>query len=391
MEKKIILQSGKRGMIGYGHPWVFRSQIRDVSAQDPGAVYSIYSSGGRKLGTGYYNPRSEIAVRLLTDREEAIDGAFFRKRIREAHEFRKRYVKESDAYRVVFSESDSLPGLIVDRYGDLVVFQILTLGMDRQKALVFEGIQASLKPRYVFEKSDTSSRKLEGLGPSVRWWTDEGPENLEIREGGATFLVNVRNGHKTGFYLDQRDARRSLKDLVKDRAVLDCFSYTGGFSVWAGLGGARAVLGIDVHDEVIALARRNAKLNGLSEEQVQFAAGNAFEVLREFDKGRKTFDAVILDPPSFVKSRKAVEGAVAGYKEINLRALRILNARGLLFSFSCSGHMEEELFLQVILDAAFDSRRKLKLLRRYGQAADHPVDPFIPQTSYLKGFLFEVE
>jgi 23S rRNA (cytosine1962-C5)-methyltransferase len=390
VENRIVLQSGKRGRIAYGHPWIYRSQIKDVSQGSPGQVYDVFSPGGRFLGRGYYNPKSEIAVRLLTEKEEAIDEGFFERRVEEALAFRRAYVRDTNAYRIVFSESDALPGLIIDSYSDHVVFQILTLGMEVHRDLLIEVMRSCVGPKFIFEKSDVPSRRLEGLEAVKRWWGEEGQAEIEISEGEVKFLVDIEGGHKTGFYLDQRESRQAIRGFAEGKRVLDCFSYTGGFALYAALHGAREVVGIDIHESQITLAKRNARLNGIPEERIDFRIANAFDALKEFDKSNEKFDVVILDPPSFVKHKNGLEGALSGYKEINLRAMRILNEGGILATFSCSGHMDEELFLQVVLDAAFDTKRNLKVLRRCGQSLDHPIDPFIPQTSYLKGFIVEV-
>ena len=327
------MHSGRRGQISYGHPWIYKGQIKEAPGERDGDIFSVYSSGGRFLGKGYYNPRSEIAVRLLSYKDEAIDESFFARRIEHALEFRKKFVKETDACRVVFSEADGLPGLVVDKYAEYIVFQILTLGMEKKKEALVNIMRETLKPKFLYEKSDATSRRLEGLTEVKKWWGAEGKSMVTISEDKAKFLVDIETGHKTGFYLDQRDSRG---DRIKFRTV------------------------------------------------------NVFEALKEFDRSKERFDVVILDPPSFVKNKKAVENALTGYKEINLRAMKILNEGGILATFSCSGHIEEELFLQVILDAAFDTKKCLKILKKCSQAVDHPVDPFIPQTSYLKGFILAV-
>ncbi len=376
-------------MTHYGHPWIYRSQIGSVSEESPGDIYAVHSASGFLLGKGYYNPRSEITVRLFTYKDEVIDEAFFESRIKKALQFRNKYVKDTNAYRVVSSEADGLPGLIVDKYADHLVFQILTLGMEKRKETVVAALKKALNPAFIYEKSDAPSRKLEGMNEVKRWWEEEGKAEVEIFEGKLKFIVDISGGHKTGFYLDQRDSRRAIKDFVKDKKVLDCFSYTGGFSVYSSFYGAKEVLGIDIHKASVELANRNAKLNGLSEEKIRFKTGNIFNELKRFDAKRERFDVIILDPPSFVKSKNALEGALTGYKEINLRAFKILDEGGILATFSCSGHIEEELFLQVILDAAFDAKRGVKILNRCSQPLDHPVDPFIPQTLYLKGLVLE--
>ena len=390
MGEKIILHSGRRGQISYGHPWIYKGQIKEAPGERDGDIFSVYSSGGRFLGKGYYNPRSEIAVRLLSYKDEAIDESFFARRIEHALEFRKKFVKETDACRVVFSEADGLPGLVVDKYAEYIVFQILTLGMEKKKEALVNIMRETLKQKFLYEKSDATSRRLEGLTEVKKWWGAEGKSMVTISEDKAKFLVDIETGHKTGFYLDQRDSRGAIKDLVKDKKVLDCFSYTGGFSIYASLYGAGEVLGLDVHASQVELAKKNAKLNSLPGDRIKFRTVNVFEALKEFDRSKERFDVVILDPPSFVKNKKAVENALTGYKEINLRAMKILNEGGILATFSCSGHIEEELFLQVILDAAFDTKNCLKILKKCSQAVDHPVDPFIPQTSYLKGFILAV-
>lgn len=389
--KTIKLRSGKLGKHPPNHPWIFRNQILkmiDPSIR-PGDIISVVDGENKFLGRGYYNPHSEISIRLLTFKDEPIDVAFFYRRFTDALEKKKAILKKTDAFRAVFSEADGLPGLIVDVYRDTAVFQVLTLGMERSKDMIVGSIKAVLKPKFIYEKSDSPFREKEGLRGVRRWWGDPGRTLVEIFEGKTKYIVDIEHGHKTGFYLDQRKSRLALGDISKDKRVLDLFCYTGAFSVSAALHGAREVIGVDVKREWLELAEKNASLNGVA-NKVDFIEGDVFPVLKDILARGEKFDIVVLDPPSFLRSKESRESAARGYKELNLMAMKALVSGGILATFSCSHNMPNELFSQVVKKAASEADRDLTILRRLHQAEDHPIVRSIPETEYLKGYLLKI-
>lgn len=388
--KEVILRQGRRGRTLPHHPWIYKSQIlKAAPAVKPGETISVIDSTGKMIGRGYYNPLSDIAVRLLTFRDEKIDGEFLTRRIKAAAEKRRDLTAVSDAWRAVYSEADGLPGLIVDIYAGTAVFQVLTLGMERMKGALIEAIRSAISPKYIYEKSDSPFRKMEGLPPAKGWHGEIGHPLIEIREGAARFIVDIVNGHKTGFYLDQRRSRMALAAFVKGKTVLDLFCYTGGFAVTAAASGASRVRGVDIKEEWLSLGRRNAELNGVS-GKTALTAGDAFNVLREIYAAGERFDIIIVDPPSFARSKGSLKGAEKGYKDINLMAIKTLAEGGILATFSCSHNMPNELFADTLKRAARDARKKLAILRRCHQAEDHPIVRTVPETEYLKGYFFKV-
>ena len=390
MHAKILLNKPRRDNPRLFHPWIYRSQIREVAGQAaPGDLVDVFSEG-RPLGVGYYNPASEITVRLLARSAEPVDKAFFVHKIKKALAFRQRFVKDTNAIRVISSEADGLPGLILDRYDETLVVQFLTLGMERLRLPVLDAIREVLpSSRGIYERSDSASRKIEGLESKTGWIEKSCGDEVTVFEKDVRYTVRFGEGHKTGFYLDQRENRFLFRELGMKGEVLDAFCYEGGFGLHLAASGCR-VLGIDIQEEVIRRAKENRTLNGLGEDRLQLLTGNVFDELKKFEKESRRFDFVILDPPSFVKKKAALEGAFAGYKEILLRSMKILNPGGFLAIFSCSYHVDENLLMQASLGAAADTHRSLRVLKFLKQAADHPIDPFIPESYYLKGFLFEV-
>jgi 23S rRNA (cytosine1962-C5)-methyltransferase len=389
-EKTISLRSGKMGRLRPGHPWIYKSQIRKFDRSIKlGEMVRVISAEGAFIGCGYFNPASEISIRLLTFKDEVVDAKFLQDRIAASVEKRKTLANLTNAYKAVFSEADGLPGLIVDVYADTVVFQALTLGMDKAKGVIIDGIKQSISPRYIYEKSESPFRKLEGLTDISKWHGDTGNSVVEIFEGKVKFLVDIINGHKTGFYLDQRRSRLALEQFSKDKKVLDIFCYTGGFSASAAFYGASGVRGIDIKDEWLSLAKDNAALNGVS-ERVQFTCGDAFDLLREIHNSGEKFDVIILDPPSFLKSVRSLKGASKGYKDLNLYAMKILSEGGILATFSCSHNMPNEVFSEILKDAARDAKKKFDIIKRCRQAEDHPIVKEIPETEYLKGYFLKV-
>ncbi len=387
---RLILQKGREGRILAGHPWIFRNEIaRADGAWAPDEAVTIHTRDGGFVGRGFYNPKTAIACRILTRNDEPIDLTFFRRRIEAALAYRRGMALDADAYRVASSEGDHLPGLVVDRYGDLLVGQCLTLGIEQNRHFILPVLESLLAPRGIFFKPDRAAQTAEGLQGISGWLRGEGTRELEIREGQARFWVDLEGGQKTGFYLDQREARQAVAALAKGKRLLDAFCYTGGFACQALLAGAREVVAIESSREALALAQRNAELNGVA-ERFRLIEGNAFDELRRLERARESFDLVILDPPSFTRRRDSVEAALRGYKEINLRALRLLPPGGILATFSCSHHVSPALFDEVLRAAAADAGRDLRLLATLTQALDHPVLLTVPETLYLKGRLCHV-
>jgi len=371
-----------------GHPWIYRGQIDHApSSMKPGALVKISLPSGRFFGVGYYNPSSEIAFRLLTQIDEPIDKAFFKKRIKKAADFRKQLTLETNAFRLISSEADELPGLIVDRYDEVLVIQFLTAGMERLREIFLEALAECIPCRGIYERSDSGSRKIEGLEPQMGWIRQDCADETVVFERNIKFKVRFGAGQKTGLYLDQRENRMFLASLGVQGEVLDAFCSSGGFGLHLASAGAK-VLGVESQKEAIAQGLENRSLNGIPASALEFQEANVFDALKAFEKERRKFRLVILDPPSFVKKRQAIEGALSGYKEILLRSMKILENGGLLAVFSCSYHVDDNLLMQAALSAAWDLRRGLKILKFFKQSADHPINPFIPETYYLKGFLF---
>ncbi len=374
----------------FGHAWIYRSQIKSVDASaTAGGLVAVFSEKNNYIGTGYYNPASEITIRLLTRKPEPINKDFFKARLAKAAEFRKRVVRDSNACRLVSSEGDDLPGLIVDQYGEVTVVQFLTLGMDRLRPLVVEALEEAVPSKGIYERSDSSSRKIEGLPEKVGWIRKDCGDEVAIHEGTIRYAMHFGGGHKTGMYLDQRENRLLIAGLGIKGEALDAFCYEGGFGLHLAKSGCR-VLGIDSQEDVIRRAEANRELNGISPETLSFKVANVFDQLKAFEKEKRKFDLVVLDPPSFVKKKAALEGALAGYKEILLRSMKLLNEDGKLVVFSCSYHVDENLLMQCSLSAGADVRKTLRVLKFLKQSSDHPINPFIPETYYLKGFLFQV-
>ena len=386
---KAVLVKNKEKRVDAGHPWIFRSDIEKVDGPFlPGDVVDIYSYKNRFLGRGYYNPASQIAIRLLTRLEEKVDRDFLYRRIKAAWEYRKK-VADPESCRVVFAESDFLPALIVDKFADVLVLQPLALGMDRHKKDITDILQELIKPSGIYERNDVPVRELEGLPLQKGFLSNPFPTKVLMKENGVKFLVDVENGQKTGFFLDQKENRAALKPLVKGGRVMDCFSHTGSFALHAASYGAGEVTGVDVSAHAVASATENARLNGF-EDRVSFVEANVFEYLRsQWDK-KELYDAIILDPPAFTKTRTAVEGAIRGYKEINLRAMKLLKESGFLITCSCSQHVDNGLFMNIVYEAAHDAHKTLRLLEFRSQAKDHPVLLAAGETQYIKCIILQV-
>jgi len=389
MYARVSLKPGREKPVRGGHPWIFSGAVDriDDAAQD-GGIVDVHAADGSFLARGYLNRRSQITIRLLTTNpDQAIDEAFWESRLRTAIERRARlpHLQDTDAIRLVFAESDDLPGLIVDRYGDVVVIQALTLGIESVKETLIARLASLLSPRAIVERSDVDVRAKEGLAPQVGCvWGELPPQPLVVHEQGAELLVDVLRGQKTGLYLDQRDNWRLVGMLCSGKSVLNAFAYTGAFGVAAARGGARRVVQLDTSEDALRLATATIQRNGYDHEAV---VGDAFRVLRQWYRSGYTFDVIILDPPRFAASVSQLPGALRGYKDINMIAMRLLAPGGFLATFSCSGVVTAPMFQQVVWEAAIDAQREMAIVARYTQAADHPVRLTFPESEYLKGLL----
>jgi 23S rRNA (cytosine1962-C5)-methyltransferase len=387
---RVMLRKGAHKRIQSGHPWLFKTEVDTIDGNYfPGDIVDVVSGKGRFLGRGYINPRSQIIVRMLTNKQEEIDEAFFRKRIEAAWQYRKRMLKEPDYCRLIFGEADFLPGLIVDKFGEYLVVQTLALGIDIRMEMIMRILEDLLQPKGIYERNDVPVRELEGLPQKKGFLKGEFPTQLVVYENGLPFYADIDEGQKTGFFYDQRENRLTLEPIVKDAKVLDCFCHTGSFAIHAAKFGAREVMASDVSEFAIGLAKKNAELNHVS-DIVNFQVVNAFDLLRNLTEAKEQFDVVILDPPAFAKSRNALEGAARGYKEINLRGLRLVRNGGFLITCSCSYHMDSDLFQAIIEDAAQDVGRKIRQIEYRTQAKDHPILLSAPETKYLKYLMVQV-
>jgi 23S rRNA (cytosine1962-C5)-methyltransferase len=387
---RIHLKKGRERPVLGGHPWIFSGAIERSEADGAAdTVADVLDYRGQWLARGLYNPKSQIRVRVLTWTKESIDAAFFARRIAAAAELRARLVSPfTNAYRAVNGEGDFLPGLIVDRYADYLVCEFFTAGIDALKSAVVQALAETLKPKGIYERSEGGVRDEEGLAPSTgAVYGEEPPELIDIEENGHRFWVDVRGGQKTGFFLDQRDNRVLVAGLSRGMTVLNCFAYSGGFSVYALKAGAKRVISVDSSRPALDLAARNLDLNGLSAEQGDLVRADAFSYLKTFDGN---VDMLILDPPSLAHRRGDVEAAAGGYKFLNLHGLKLLPGGGMLLTFCCSQHVTLDLFQKIVFGAAVDARRKVQILKRLGAAPDHPVSLHHPEGEYLKGLFLKV-
>ena len=392
----VFIKPGEADRILAGHPWLYEGSIlRLTRTPNDGDAVQVKDHRQRFLGVGFFNSKSRIRVRLLSQEREELDRAFFVRRISAALKHRRRHLSGATSFRVVNSEADLLSGLIVDLYEDVAVVQTSSLGMDQRKKQIVSVLQELLSPKAIIERNDMASRRFEGLDEAQGVLAGVAPEGLTARLNGLKFHIPGAGGHKTGMYLDQQDNYEAVGRWAKDATVLDCFSFLGGFALHAARAGAKSVLGIDQSAEAIAAATANAAANGLT-GKIQFEEGNVFDWLKTnttaapSEKVVPKFDLIILDPPSFTRSRAAVGDALRGYKEIHLRALKLLRPGGVLATFCCSHHVDGRLFEDVILSAAYDCRKILRRVANYSQSPDHPVLPSIPETEYLKGYAYEM-
>ena len=392
---RVILKRGREKPVLNRHPWIFSGAIKRIEGEvADGEVVAVADYRRHFLARGYLNRRSQIAVRLLTwDEGEVIGRDFWRRRLERAIASRQALADDpsTDAYRLVNAESDLLPGLIVDRYGEYLVVQFLTLGIERWKDELVGLLAELLEPRGIYERDDVEVREKEGLTQVVDLlWGEEPPDLVEIAENGHRFLVDVKAGQKTGFYLDQRENRQKLTKYCRGREVLNCFAYTGAFAVYAAAAGAGRIVNVESSAEALELARRNMALNGFVGRDDEYVEGDVFRVLREYrDRGR-TFEVIVLDPPKFAYSQSQVEAACRGYKDINLLAMRMMAPGGILFTFSCSGLVSPDLFQKVVFGASIDAGRDVQIIEKLSQASDHPILLSFPESEYLKGFVCRV-
>ena len=392
----VLLKPGESDRIVAGHPWVYANEVQRVTPPPAdGGLVQVKDSRQKLLGTGFFNSKSKIAVRVLSPERIEPNESFFEERIRAALAIRQRYLPAATSFRVVNAESDFLSGLIVDKYEDVLVVQISSLGMDLRKTRIVAALQKIFTPRAIVERSDVASRKFEGLSESNGLLSGElsGPVSVDLN--GLKFETDLIGGHKTGLYLDQQANYQAVAAFARSGQVLDCFSFLGGFGLHAARAGAAHVHLLDQSADAIEASKRNAAANGLA-EKCSFEAVNVFDWLKAntavkpHERVIPRFDMIILDPPSFTRNRASVPDALRGYKEIHLRALKLLKVGGALATFCCSHHVSADLFQDTLLSAAYDTRRVLRRVGTYSQSPDHPVIPMIPETEYLKGFAFEV-
>jgi 23S rRNA (cytosine1962-C5)-methyltransferase len=363
-----------------GHPWIYRSDVADAGPAAAGDVVRLADGAGRFQGKAHYSAASQIALRLLTPRDEPIDAAFFRRRLERAAGLRQRVVSGTNAYRLVYGEADELPALIVDRYSDWLAIQTLSQGMDRAKPVLLAELEDMLAPRGIIERNDVRVRELEALPLESRVAAGECPETIEVEMNGLRFGLRLASGQKTGAFLDQRENYAAAESYARGNA-LDCFSYAGGFALHLARR-CGSVEAVEASAEALAAARNNAERNGLA--NISFKEANVFDLLKSYDEQRRAFDTIVLDPPAFAKTRGHLESALRGYKEINLRALRLLKAGGVLVTCSCSHHVSEAEFIETLAAAALDAHRRVTVLERRTQSRDHPIALTIPETLYLK-------
>ena len=389
--KRVYLKRKISNRVANGHPWIFANEVEKVDdGINAGDIVEVYFDNGKFAGKGYINPKSQIIVRLLTrDKKTEINEQFFIDKIAECWKYRKKtgYIENC---RLVFGEADELPQLIIDKFNDYFVIQTPALGIDRWKPAFVKAINQIFKPKGIYERNDVPVRELEGLSQQKGFLSASFNTKIIINENGLKFHVDLENGQKTGYFLDQQDNRRAIKSIVKDAEVLGAFTYTGTFEIHAAYYGAKSVLGIDISENAIDQATRNAQLNNL-QDIVKFETANAFDALKQWSKDGRQYDVVMLDPPAFTKSRETIQKAITGYKEINLRGMKLIRPGGFLVSSSCTSLVSSDLFLQIIDMAAKDARRKIRQVVFQAQSADHPIIRGIENTQYLKFLIVEVQ
>ncbi|MEM7114473.1 MAG: class I SAM-dependent rRNA methyltransferase [Chloroflexota bacterium] len=397
MTPQIVLKKGRDKPVRQRHPWLFSGAIAKVLGEPAaGDVVAVVDKNGRFLAHAYYNPHSQIRARLLSwNANEAIDTNFWRSRLSRAMAARNglQFEPQTTAYRLVNAEADGLPGLVVDKYGDYLVMQCLTWGIDQRKRELAELLVELVQPKAIIERSDVNVRKLEGLAEEKGiLWGEAPPGSVVVQENGLKFQMQLLAGHKTGFYLDQRENRTAVTapSLIQNKTILNVFAYTGAFAVYAAANGAGPIINIDSSIPALEQAEQNMLLNRFERPEDEFLAGDAFEILRYYRDEEQQFDMIILDPPKFAHTQRDVNRACRGYKDLNWLALRLLKPGGLLATFSCSGLVSRDLFQKVLFGAALDAQRDVQIIRPLAQGADHPILLSFPESAYLKGFLCRV-
>ena len=387
---KVYLKRKISRRIADGHPWIFNNEVEKIEGEvDGGETVDVFTHDNKFVGRGYINPKSQILVRLLTRQKgEKINEAFFLTRIEECWKFRKT-LGYTENCRLVFGEADSMSQLIIDKFNDHFVLQTLALGIDKWKPAIVDAIKKVFTPKGIYERNDVPVRELEGLSQQKGFLSEPFKTDIIIRENGLNFHVDLENGQKTGYFLDQQDNRRSIRNIVRGADVLGAFTYTGTFEIHAAHFGAKSVLGLDISENAVQQATRNAELNGL-EKICHFETANAFDKLKQWSNEKRQYDVVMLDPPAFTKSREMIQKAIAGYKEINLRGMKLIKPGGFLVTSSCTSLVKADLFLQIIEMAAKDARRKLRQVVFQSQSADHPVIWGMENTQYLKFLIVQV-
>ena len=396
MSARIYLKVTREKSLLRKHPWIFSKAVNKIKGNPMlGDTVDIYDHKEKWLAKGAYSPESQIRVRVWTFEENVeIDREFFRKKLLNAQERRDWFIEQGNltGYRLIAGESDGLPGITIDKYNDLIVCQLLSAGADFHRYTLVDCLKELYPGCHIYERSDVDVRKKEGLDP-VKGWLTEPQEhtNTVIQEHGINIHVDVATGHKTGFYLDQRDSRVAAGRYAKNKTVLNCFSYTGTFSLHCAANGAKEVINVDVSQPALDLAKQNLALNNLEDSNVSFIKDDVFKLLRKFRAEKRTFDMIILDPPKFVESKAQLTGACRGYKDINMLAMQLLKPKGTLLTFSCSGLMEASLFQKIVADAALDAKRNAYIVERLQQAGDHPISSNYPEGYYLKGLICQVD
>jgi len=387
---KVILKKKISRRVEDGHPWIFANEVNIVEGQPTGGdIVDVYTHDKKFTGRGYINPKSQIMVRLLTrDKNEQVDDDFFYSRLKKAWEYKSRLGYKENC-RLIFGEADFLPALIIDKFNDYFVLQTLALGIDVWKPAIVKALEKIFRPKGIYERNDVPVRALEGMEQQKGFLSAPFDTSIVINENGLKFNVDIENGQKTGYFLDQQDNRRAIERIVKDADVLGAFTYTGTFEIHAAHYGAKKVYGIDISANAVEQANRNAALNGL-EKVCRFEAMNAFDVLKQWGKEGQQWDVVMLDPPAFTKSRENIQKAITGYKEINLRGMKLIKPGGFLVTSSCTNLVQPELFLEIINMAAKDARRKLRQVTYQTQSADHPIIWGMENTHYLKFLIVQV-
>ncbi len=374
-----------RSRIYHGHDWVYNSEIlKTFGSPEPGEVISMKDYRDRPLGTAIYNPESQIVARRISRRKQKLDAEFFNRRISQSIELRKSSGVDPELCRLVWSESDALPGVIVDRYGDHLVLQTLTLAMHINKQIIIDALVELIAPKSIILRNDSPMLKAEGLEQEIKMVYGENPGAFVVEANGIQFEIDLLDGQKTGLYLDQLDAHAAVMKWAKGKKVLDCFCNQGGFALACAKAGAESVTAVDISESAIEATKRNAELNGV---EINAIKQNAFDYLKNCEE---KYDLIILDPPSFTRNKKTLNDAMRGYKEIHLRGLKLLENNGILSTYCCSHHASRELFLDNVVKASVDAKKTVRLIANHSQRLDHPVLPAIPETEYLKGFTFQL-